>query len=56
MRRSYDFKPSAHPGSLVGNYDETEAHRRYVLNGNGVEEDPGPNAEDDSQEDGWQSF
>jgi hypothetical protein len=53
VRRSNDFKPGAHPGSLVGSYDQTEAHRRYVLNGNGAEEDPDHNTEDDSQEDGW---
>jgi hypothetical protein len=51
MRRSHNFKPAAHPGSLVESYDETEAHRRYVLHGNGTDEDP--DTEDDSQEDGW---
>ena len=51
MRRAEDFRPAAHPGSLVGDYVETEAHRRYVLNGNGAEEDTEP---DDAED--WVTF
>lgn len=47
MRRAEDFRPTAHPGSLVGDYVETEAHRRYVLNGNGIDEDVEPDDAED---------
>ncbi|MFS4096436.1 hypothetical protein [Streptomyces sp. AF1A] len=43
MRRADDFAPAAHPGSLAGDYVETEAHRGFVLDG----------TDGDSQEDGW---
>ncbi|MEU3896222.1 hypothetical protein [Streptomyces sp. NPDC045251] len=56
MRRAEDSRPSAHPGSLVGNYAATEAHRRHILNGNGTQEDHDHDTEDDSQEDGWTTF
>ncbi|MEU7077337.1 hypothetical protein ABZ938_06060 [Streptomyces sp. NPDC046409] len=56
MRRSYASKPGAHPGSLVGNRAEIEARRLYILHGNGADEEPDFNTEDDSPEDGWITF
>jgi hypothetical protein len=41
----------SHPGSLVGNRAEVEAHRVYVLDGNGTDDDPEPYTDDNS--DGW---
>ena len=38
MRRAEDSRPAAHPGSLAGDYAETEMHRHLVLNGNGADE------------------
>lgn len=56
MRQAEDFRPTAHPGSLVGDYAETEAQRRFVLNGNGIYEDHPRDTEGDSQETGWITF
>lgn len=55
MRRADDSRAGPR-GSLVGNYAVTEAHRRYILNGNGTQEDHDTDTEDDSQEDGWITF
>lgn len=38
-----------HPGALIPNRAEAEAHRRFVLDGNGTDDEP----EQDDSEDGW---
>ncbi|MFF3056510.1 hypothetical protein [Streptomyces sp. NPDC057909] len=40
----------AHPGALLSDRDEIEADRRFVLDGNGADDEPDY---DYSQDDGW---
>jgi hypothetical protein len=51
VRRADDFRPTAHPGSRVGDYAETEAHRHNIINGNGADQEPEP-----YDEEGWVTF